>query len=200
MTQANERSIMHLKDKVAIVTGGAHGMGEAEARLVGAEGAKVIVADILGSDAEIVAADIRAGGGEATAAKIDVTSVAEWVDLIAKALATYGRLDILVNNAGIPAVRSGTLTDWRAGIVSSPSTRPACSLAPSSRPSRWQSLVVGQSSTSARSWDLLAAPATILHITHLKAQCGSTPKPPRSDTAHPVFGSIPCTLAICRRC
>ena len=92
---------MRLKDKVAIVTGGAHGMGEAEARLFATEGAKVILADILGSDTERVAADIRAGGGEATAAKIDVTSEVEWMELIAKAVATYGRLDILVNNAGI---------------------------------------------------------------------------------------------------
>ncbi len=53
---------MRLKDKVAIVTGGAHGMGEAEVRLFAAEGAKVIVADILGSEAERVAADIRAVG------------------------------------------------------------------------------------------------------------------------------------------
>jgi NAD(P)-dependent dehydrogenase (short-subunit alcohol dehydrogenase family) len=92
---------MRLKDKLAIITGGAHGMGEAEARLFAAEGAKVIVADVLGSDAETVAADIRAGGGEATAAKINVTSEAEWIDLIDKAVATYGKLDILVNNAGI---------------------------------------------------------------------------------------------------
>ena len=92
---------MRLKDKVAIVTGGAHGMGEAEARLFAAEGAKVIVADILGSDAEIVAADIRGAGGQATAVKIDVTSEEEWIDLIAKAVATYDSLDILVNNAGI---------------------------------------------------------------------------------------------------
>ncbi|HEY4043541.1 MAG TPA: SDR family oxidoreductase [Rhodopila sp.] len=76
-------------------------MGEAEARLFAIEGAKVIVADILGSDAERVAADIRVGGGEATAAKIDVTSEAEWKDLIAAAVAAFGRLDILVNNAGI---------------------------------------------------------------------------------------------------
>jgi 3-hydroxybutyrate dehydrogenase len=55
----------------------------------------------LASDVETVAADIRVGDGEATAAKIDVTNEAEWIDLIAKAVATYGRLDILVNNAGI---------------------------------------------------------------------------------------------------
>ena len=83
-----------------IITGGAHGMGEAEARLFAAEGAKV-VADILSDDAEAVAAAIRAGGGEATAAKIDVTSETEWAGLIGKTVATYGRLDILVNNAGI---------------------------------------------------------------------------------------------------
>jgi NAD(P)-dependent dehydrogenase (short-subunit alcohol dehydrogenase family) len=98
---------MRLKDKVAIVTGGAHGMGEAEARLFAAEGAKVIVADILGGDAETVAANIRAGGGEATSAGIDVTSEAEWVGLIAKAVAAYGRLDILVNNAGISSSAAG---------------------------------------------------------------------------------------------
>src|SRR4051795_7872450 len=74
MTQAKRGPTMRLKDKVAIITGGAHGMGEAEARLFAAEGAKVIVADLLASDAETVAADIRAGDGEATAAKIDVTN------------------------------------------------------------------------------------------------------------------------------
>ena len=84
-----------------IITGGAHGMGEAEARLFAAEGAKVVVADILAGDAETVAAAIRTGGGGATAAKIDVTSEAEWKSLIDKTRAAYGRLDILVNNAGI---------------------------------------------------------------------------------------------------
>src|SRR5437667_7458535 len=90
------RLVMRLKDKVAIVTGGAHGMGEAEARLFAAEGAKVVVADILGNEAEAVAAHIRAGGGEAIAATIDVTSEPAWVELIAKTLASYGRLDVLV--------------------------------------------------------------------------------------------------------
>ena len=92
---------MRLKDKVAIITGGAHGMGEAEARLFAAEGAKVVVADILTESAEAVVTDIRTSGGEAIAAKIDVTSEAEWIGLIAKTVVTYDRLDILVNNAGI---------------------------------------------------------------------------------------------------
>jgi NAD(P)-dependent dehydrogenase (short-subunit alcohol dehydrogenase family) len=106
---------MRLKDKVAIVTGGAHGMGEAEARLFAAEGAKVVVADILESDAKRVVADIRNSDGEAAAAKIDVTREAEWRDLIARAVATYGRLDILVNNAGISGSSVGDpdgLSGW----------------------------------------------------------------------------------------
>jgi len=92
---------MRLKDKVAIVTGGAHGMGEAGARLFATEGARVVVADILEREAEMVAADIRGGGQEAMAAKIDVTSESEWRALIEKIVSTHGRLDILVNNAGI---------------------------------------------------------------------------------------------------
>jgi len=92
---------MRLKDKVAIVTGAAHGMGEAEARLFAQEGAKVIVADILASEAEVVAADIRRRNGEAIAAAIDVTNEAHWQALIDQTLTAYGRLDILVNNAGI---------------------------------------------------------------------------------------------------
>src|SRR6059058_1667381 len=60
---------MRLKDKVAIVTGAGHGMGEAEARLFAKEGARVVVADILERDAERVAGEIRAAGGTATAAK-----------------------------------------------------------------------------------------------------------------------------------
>jgi NAD(P)-dependent dehydrogenase (short-subunit alcohol dehydrogenase family) len=111
---------MRLKEKVAIVTGGAHGMGEAEARLFAAEGAKVDVADILANDAEAVAADIRAHGGEAMAAKIDVTSEAEWMGLIGKTVRTYGRLDILVNNAGISGSSVGShgaLEGWHRIIA-----------------------------------------------------------------------------------
>jgi NAD(P)-dependent dehydrogenase (short-subunit alcohol dehydrogenase family) len=62
---------------------------------------KVVVADILQNEAERVAASIRASGGEAMAAKIDVSSESEWRAVIEKVVSTHGRLDILVNNAGI---------------------------------------------------------------------------------------------------
>jgi NAD(P)-dependent dehydrogenase (short-subunit alcohol dehydrogenase family) len=106
---------MRLGDKVAIVTGAAHGMGEAEARLFAKEGAKVVVADVMADLAETVAADIRAGGGDATAATIDVTIEAQWVALIEKTVARYGRLNVLVNNAGISGSAVGdpdTLAGW----------------------------------------------------------------------------------------
>jgi NAD(P)-dependent dehydrogenase (short-subunit alcohol dehydrogenase family) len=92
---------MRLKDKVAIVTGGAHGMGEAEARLFAKEGAKVVVADVLADMGESVAADIRKSGGEARFVQTDVTKDEEWARLIEQTLAAYGKLDILVNNAGV---------------------------------------------------------------------------------------------------
>jgi NAD(P)-dependent dehydrogenase (short-subunit alcohol dehydrogenase family) len=111
---------MRLDRKVAIVTGAAHGMGEAEARLFAKEGARVVVADVLGKEAEAVAADIRASGGNAIAATIDVTSETEWVALIAKTLASYGRIDILVNNAGISGSSVGDpdgLEGWQRIIA-----------------------------------------------------------------------------------
>src|SRR6185436_5591960 len=100
MTTTREGT-MRLKEKVAIVTGGAHGMGEAEARLFAAEGAKVVIADVLTKEGESVAADISAGQGQAHFVRTDVTSETDWARLIAETVATYGRLDILVNNAGI---------------------------------------------------------------------------------------------------
>jgi NAD(P)-dependent dehydrogenase (short-subunit alcohol dehydrogenase family) len=98
---------MRLKDKVAIVTGGAHGMGEAEARLFAKEGAAVVIADVLSKEGEAVAADINASQGRARFIRADVTSEADWQHLIAETIGTYGRLDILVNNAGISASAVG---------------------------------------------------------------------------------------------
>jgi 3-oxoacyl-[acyl-carrier protein] reductase len=92
---------MRLKDKVAIVTGGGVGIGKAYAHGLAKEGAKVLVADIQDNEAHRVAAEINAGGGEATAAYVDVTSVGKTQAMAQVAINTYGRIDILVNNAGL---------------------------------------------------------------------------------------------------
>jgi NAD(P)-dependent dehydrogenase (short-subunit alcohol dehydrogenase family) len=92
---------MRLKDKVAIITGGAHGMGEAEAKLFAKEGAAVVIADLLRKEGEAVATEISAVQGRARFIHTDVTSESDWQRLIGETIAAYGRLDILVNNAGI---------------------------------------------------------------------------------------------------
>jgi NAD(P)-dependent dehydrogenase (short-subunit alcohol dehydrogenase family) len=91
---------MRLANKVAIVTGAAHGMGESEAVLLAREGASVIVADV-DPDGRKVADRIAGTGGRARFVKLDVASEAEWEEAVKATVAAYGRLDVLVNNAGI---------------------------------------------------------------------------------------------------
>jgi NAD(P)-dependent dehydrogenase (short-subunit alcohol dehydrogenase family) len=92
---------MRLQGKVAVISGAAHGMGEVEARLFAAEGAKVVIADILENEAAITGA-----GGEALFVRLDVTKEEDWQEVVSTTVARLGKLDILVNNAGI----SGTYT------------------------------------------------------------------------------------------
>lgn len=90
-----------LDGKVAIISGGARGQGEVEAKLFVQEGAKVVFGDILDEEGKQVEAAIRQAGGEATYVHLDVTQEADWQQAVAAAVSTYGKLDILVNNAGI---------------------------------------------------------------------------------------------------
>ena len=87
-----------LDGKVAIITGAARGMGEAEARLFAAEGARVVLADVLAEEGAAVAADI---GDAARFVPLDVTDEAGWVDLLAVTTDEFGCPDVLVNNAGV---------------------------------------------------------------------------------------------------
>ena len=105
-----------VQDKVCIVTGAALGLGEATARLLADEGARVVLTDILDEPGEAVAASIRDAGGEATYLRHDVADEAAWEAVMAATLARHGRLDVLVNNAGIGvggAPDEQTLQDWR---------------------------------------------------------------------------------------
>jgi NAD(P)-dependent dehydrogenase (short-subunit alcohol dehydrogenase family) len=92
---------MRLENKVALITGGASGMGASMARIFAREGAKVAVADMLEEEGQQVAAQITQANGAAIFHKLDVTSEAEWHQVIGATLAAFGRLDILVNDAGI---------------------------------------------------------------------------------------------------
>jgi len=191
---------MRLQDKVAIVTGGAHGMGEAEARLFAKEDAQVVVADILAADAEKVAADIRAAGGEAIAGAIDVTREADWQALIGKTLAAHGRLDILVNNAGISGSSVGDpdgLDGWdRIIAVNQTSVFLGTKLAAEQMVRNGGGSIVNISSIMG----LSAAPAATRPIVPRRARCGSIPRPPRSATDPRACGSTRCIPATCRRC
>jgi NAD(P)-dependent dehydrogenase (short-subunit alcohol dehydrogenase family) len=92
---------MRLKDKVAIITGAANGMGEADARLFAAEGAAVVLTDLNEDRGQAVAAEIVKKGGSASFVRADASSEADWQAVLAHALKLHGKLDILVNNAGI---------------------------------------------------------------------------------------------------
>ncbi|MDF2531350.1 MAG: 3-oxoacyl-[acyl-carrier-protein] reductase [Clostridia bacterium] len=94
---------MRLKEKVAIITGSARGIGKATAVKFAQEGAKVVVCDVNIDQVNETVEEINKMGYEAVGYKMDVTNRAEIDDVIAATVARYGRLDCLVNNAGITA-------------------------------------------------------------------------------------------------
>jgi NAD(P)-dependent dehydrogenase (short-subunit alcohol dehydrogenase family) len=103
------------RDKVAIVTGGASGIGRAVCDELGRRGAKVVAADIHLERAEQVVAGICAAGGEAEAARMDVTRSQEVRELIDRTASRHGRLDYMFNNAGMAnlgEVRDMTPEQW----------------------------------------------------------------------------------------
>lgn len=103
---------MRMKDKVALVTGAASGMGAATARLFAREGARaVVVADVLDTDGEAVVGEIRKAGGTASYVHLDVTSEAQWQEAVDKTVAAHGGLNVLVNNAGISGSAAEDLYD-----------------------------------------------------------------------------------------
>src|SRR5258706_9836070 len=101
--------------KVAIITGGASGIGRALGEALAREGAEVVLADLRGERALEVAAEIVKAGGRARGAALDVCDAAAFAALVAATVAESGRLDYLFNNAGIAIsgeARDMTLDDW----------------------------------------------------------------------------------------
>ena len=92
---------MRLKDKVAIITGGASGMGYGEVIRFAKEGAKVVVADMNFEGAQKVAQEVINAGGQAVAAEVNVTKKEDILNVVKLAEETFGQIDILVNNAGV---------------------------------------------------------------------------------------------------
>ena len=92
---------MRLENKVALISGGARGMGATEARLFASEGAKVVIGDVLEEEGRQTEAQINESGGECLFIRLDVTSEANWQGVVAATVARFGKLDILVNKAGI---------------------------------------------------------------------------------------------------
>ena len=112
----NEASgLLKLDGEVALVTGGARGIGAATAALLASAGAKVVVADRDESAAAALASELTRRGATAQARRLDVTDEAEVAAVFGAVRGAFGRLDILVNNAGI-ALRRPTaelsLADW----------------------------------------------------------------------------------------
>jgi NAD(P)-dependent dehydrogenase (short-subunit alcohol dehydrogenase family) len=104
-----------LKNKVALVSGGATGVGGAASRLFASEGARVVVLDINASAAEATAQAIRAQGGEALCVVADVSQAAQVDAAVATALQHFGRIDVLFNHAGSIVVKpflETTEDDW----------------------------------------------------------------------------------------
>jgi 3alpha(or 20beta)-hydroxysteroid dehydrogenase len=98
---SREEEMGRLDGKVALVSGGARGMGEAHCRFLANEGASVAVCDVIDEEAEAVAAAI---GEAAIALHLDVTSEADWATAVSATQQAFGKLDVLVNNAGITAI------------------------------------------------------------------------------------------------
>src|SRR4029434_6798188 len=106
---------MRLTGKVALISGGARGMGAAEARLFAREGAQVVIADIVDAEGHEVEADIKAKGGEAFFAHLDVTRESDWQKAVGVAQNRFGKLNVLVNNAGIGGggrIENTTVEEW----------------------------------------------------------------------------------------
>jgi len=106
-----------LAGKVALISGGARGMGESHARAMVAQGADVVLGDLLDAEGEALAAEL---GPKATYVHLDVTDRTQWAAAVATAVDHYGKLNVLVNNAGIAnfgPIREFTYEQWDTVIA-----------------------------------------------------------------------------------
>lgn len=100
-----------VQGKIALVTGGASGIGRGCVETLAREGATVVITDLQDAKGEALAAEVNKAGGAAIYLHQDTTSEDEWIAIIGEIDKRYGRLDVLVNNAGI-AIGSPSITDF----------------------------------------------------------------------------------------
>jgi NAD(P)-dependent dehydrogenase (short-subunit alcohol dehydrogenase family) len=100
-----------LDDKVALITGGASGMGKVASHMFAREGAKVVLTDVADEAGEAVAAAIRDGGAQAAYVHADVSRASDAEAMVRFAVDTFGGLTILYNNAGVFPERDGSVTE-----------------------------------------------------------------------------------------
>jgi NAD(P)-dependent dehydrogenase (short-subunit alcohol dehydrogenase family) len=105
-----------LDGKVALITGGASGMGKVASRLFAAEGAKVVLTDVADEAGEQVAKEIRADGGEATYVHADVASEPDARGMVEAAVERFGALHVLYNNAGVMLADDGSVDTTDASV------------------------------------------------------------------------------------
>jgi cyclopentanol dehydrogenase len=106
---------MRLQNKVALISGGAKGMGAVEAKLFAKEGAKVVIGDVLEAEGKQIEAAINETGGECLFVPLDVSDENQWNEAVAATVGRFGKLDILINNAGIfrtNAVEETSSAEW----------------------------------------------------------------------------------------
>jgi cyclopentanol dehydrogenase len=106
---------MRLQGKIALISGGARGMGAVEARLFAKEGAKVTIGDVLEDEGRKLEAELNAMGAEVLFVRLDVTREADWQRAVEATMNRFGKLDVLVNNAGISGrgqVEDTAVEEW----------------------------------------------------------------------------------------
>jgi NAD(P)-dependent dehydrogenase (short-subunit alcohol dehydrogenase family) len=182
-----------VQSKVAIVTGGASGIGAGCAATLAREGAEAVVTDLDSTGGQLVVDKIGSAGGEAVFLHQDVSLEESWPEVIEATERRFGRLDVMVANAGIGIMCRAvemSLADWRRqtavnrdGVFLSvkyavPALRRAGGGSTSSR-RRWRD------SEDRRAW-----PATALQ----REACGCLPRQSRWSTQQTTSGSIPCIL------
>lgn len=108
-----------LAGKVALVSGGASGIGAAHVRVFTAEGAKVVAGDVQEAQGKAVVEEVNRSGGEAVFVRLDVAKEADWANAVQTAVSRFGKLTTLINNAGVywpQGVEAETTENWQKMI------------------------------------------------------------------------------------